>query len=66
MNETMRIQEITALAAPVAARKDDTPSANQAAIINVAAGSLLSIGGGLIQTTSGCRQQRVFRLHRRG
>jgi hypothetical protein len=39
------------------ARKDDASAADQAAIPKIA---------GLIQTTSGCRQQRVLRLQRRG
>jgi len=51
---------------PVTARKDDAPTALQAVIANVAEMASFSGGGGLIQTTSGCRQQRVLRLHRRG
>ena len=51
---------------PVTARKDDAPAADQAATANVADMASFSGGGGLIQTISGCRQQRVLRLHRRG
>lgn len=54
------------LAEPVTARKDDAPAAVQAAMANVAGLGASSVGGGLIQTTSGCRQQRVDRDHRRG
>jgi hypothetical protein len=36
------------------------------ATANVADMASFSGGGGLIQTISGCRQQRVLRLHRRG
>jgi len=44
-----------------------TPSAAvQAAITNVAAVTPFPGGGGLIQTTSGRRQQRMLRLQRRG
>jgi hypothetical protein len=39
--------------APVTARKDDAPAAVQAAIVTVAGLGSCSIGGGLIQTTSG-------------
>jgi hypothetical protein len=39
--------------APVTASKDDAPAAVQAAIHNVAGLGSSSIGGGLIQTTSG-------------
>ena len=35
------------------ARKDDAPAAVQAAIVNVAGLGSCSVGGGLIQTTSG-------------
>jgi len=42
---------------PVTARKDEDSAADQAAITKIA---------GLIQTISGCRQQRVLRLQRRG
>jgi hypothetical protein len=38
---------------PVAARKDDAPTAYQAAITIVAGLASFSGGGGLIQTTSG-------------
>jgi hypothetical protein len=51
---------------PVAVRKDDAPAADQAAMTNVAGMPSFSGGGGLIQTTSGCLQQRVLRLQRRG
>jgi hypothetical protein len=37
----------------VTVRKDDAPAADQATINNVAAGSSVLTGGGLIQTTSG-------------
>jgi hypothetical protein len=50
----------------VTARKDDAPAAVQAAIVKVAGSSSISGGGGLIHTTSGRRQQRVDRDHRRG
>lgn len=40
-------------AAPVTARKDDAPAADQAAMSNVAGWCSISVGGGLIQTTSG-------------
>jgi hypothetical protein len=40
-------------AATVTARKDDAPAAVQAAIVNVAGLRSSSVGGGLIQTTSG-------------
>lgn len=50
----------------VTARKDDAPAAVQTAMANVAGMALASGGGGLIQTTSGCRQQRVDRLQRLG
>jgi hypothetical protein len=50
----------------VTARKDDASTADQAAITKIAGLMLFSGGGGLIQTTSGCRQQRVLRLQRRG
>ena len=53
-------------AGAVTARKDAAPAACQAAISNVAAVMPFPGGGGLIQTTPGCRQQRVLRLHRRG
>jgi hypothetical protein len=38
---------------PVTARKDDAPAADQAAMSNVAGWCSISVGGGLIQTTSG-------------
>ena len=38
---------------PVTARKDDAPAAFQAAIVTVAGLGSCSVGGGLIQTTSG-------------
>jgi hypothetical protein len=50
----------------VTARKDDAPAAVQAAIVKIAGSSSISGGGGLIHTTSGRRQQRVDRDHRRG
>jgi len=50
----------------VTVRKDAAPAAGQAAISNVAAMMSFSGGGGLIYTTSGSRQQRALRLHRRG
>ena len=37
----------------VTARKDDAPAADQAAMSNVAGWCSISVGGGLIQTTSG-------------
>ena len=37
----------------VTARKDDAPAAVQAAIVTVAGLGSCSVGGGLIQTTSG-------------
>jgi hypothetical protein len=40
-------------AGAVTARKDDAPAADQAALTNVAGSTLLSAGGGLIQTTDG-------------
>jgi len=52
--------------ATVAARKDDARAAGQAAFTKVAAVMPFSGGGGLIHTTSGCFQQRVLRLQRRG
>ncbi len=39
--------------APVTARKDDVPAADQAATTNLAGLMPISGGGGLIQTTSG-------------
>ena len=39
--------------ATVTARKDDAPAADQAAMSNVAGWCSISVGGGLIQTTSG-------------
>ena len=53
-------------AGTVTARKDDAPAAVQAAIFKVAGSSSISGGGGFIHTTSGSRQQRVDRDHRRG
>ncbi len=50
----------------VVARKEDASIANQAAITNVAALAPFSGGVGLIQTTSGCCQQKVRGLQRRG
>ena len=50
----------------VAARKGDARAAGQAAFTKVAAVMPFSGGGGLIHTTSGCFQQRVLRLQRRG
>jgi hypothetical protein len=50
----------------VTARKDVVPAAVQAAIVNVADLDSISGGGGLIQTTSGWRQQRIDRGQRRG
>jgi len=41
------------VSASVTARKDDAPAAVQAAIVTVAGLGLCSVGGGLIQTTSG-------------
>ena len=41
------------IGATVTARKDDAPAAVQAAIVNVAGLGSCSVGGGLIQTTSG-------------
>ncbi len=41
------------LAVAVTARKDDAPAAVQAAIFTVAGLGSCSVGGGLIQTTSG-------------
>jgi hypothetical protein len=40
-------------AGSVTARKDDAPAADQAAMSNVAGWCSISVGGGLIQTTSG-------------
>lgn len=48
------------------ARKVDGPAADQAATTNVAEVLSLSCCVGLIQTISGCRQQRVAQLQRRG
>ena len=42
-----------AMAGSVTARKDDAPAADQAAMSNVAGWCSISVGGGLIQTTSG-------------
>jgi hypothetical protein len=56
----------TSASASVTARKDDASAADQAAITKIAGLMLFSGGGGLIQTTSDCRQQRVLRLQRRG
>jgi len=64
MSSTRRLTE--AFQESVTARKDAAPAACQAAISNVAAVMPFPGGGGLIQTTPGCRQQRVLRLHRRG
>jgi len=50
----------------VTARKDDASAADQAAITKIAGLMLFSGGDGLIQTISGCRQQRVLRLQQRG
>jgi len=50
----------------VTAKKDDAPAAVQAAIVNVAGLNLSSAGGGLIQTTSGWRQERIARDQRSG
>jgi hypothetical protein len=50
----------------VTARKDDASAADQSAITKIVGLMLFSGGGGLIQTTSDCRQQRVLRLQRRG
>jgi hypothetical protein len=52
--------------AAVTARKDDSPAAVQAAIVNVAGAGPISADGGLIQTTSGWHQQRTARDQRRG
>ena len=41
------------------ASKDDVPTADQAAITKIAGLMLFSGGGGLIQTTTGCSQQRM-------
>ena len=57
---------IAMLGVTVTARKDDAPAAVQAAMANVAGMVSMSGGGGLIQTTSGCCQQRVLRLQRFG
>ena len=43
------------------ARKDVASAADQAAITKIAGLMLFSGGGGLIQTTSGCRQQLPVR-----
>jgi len=54
LKRRMQCRGTLALAlAPVTARKDDAPAADQAAITNVLAVTALSSGGGLIQTTSG-------------
>jgi hypothetical protein len=53
MSPPMRQSVAQISAEPVAARKDDAPAAVQAAIHNVAGLGSSSIGGGLIQTTSG-------------
>ena len=50
----------------VTARKDDASAAGQAAMANLAVSMSMSGRGGLIQTSSGCRQQRVDRLQRCG
>jgi len=44
---------LTRAAMPVTARKDDVPTAYQAATTNIAGLMTISGGGGLIQTTSG-------------
>ena len=50
----LAIQQLqSTLAEAVTASKDDAPAAVQAAIHNVAGLGSSSIGGGLIQTTSG-------------
>ena len=48
------------------ARNDDAPAAVQAVIANLAGLGSSSGGGGLIQTSSGRRQQAVDRDHRLG
>jgi hypothetical protein len=51
---------------PVTARKDAAPAAARAAIVNVADLASVSGDGGLIQNTSGWRQQRIDRDQRLG
>jgi hypothetical protein len=58
--ERIRISYPASMA--VTARKGDAPAADHAAMTHVAGMPSFSEGGGLIQTTSGCRQQRVLRL----
>ncbi len=52
--------------AAVTARKDDAPAAVLVVIVIIAFLDLISPGGGLIQSTSGLRQQRTDRDHRFG
>jgi len=49
----LMIVTFASVRAAVTARKDDAPAAVQAAIVNVAGLGSCSVGGGLIQTTSG-------------
>jgi hypothetical protein len=44
---------LSSSAPAVAAKKDDASAADQAALTNVAGSTVLSAGGGLIQTTDG-------------
>jgi len=51
---------------PVTAWKDGATIAHQAAFVILAGVEVFSGVGELIHSTSGCRQQRVDRLQRRG